>query len=294
MTLISFWNELLLRIEEVFSARRLIDWLSTAALNLTLALGVIALFYVAWLLVSRLLFPRLRLRTDRTTAAMLEMMIKLLVLVAGAIVALSAVGVKTESVLTSLGLLSLALGFALRDTFANMISGFLIFVDRPFTIDDLVEIDGHYGRVDQISLRATRIVTADGRMLVLPNSLVMTKIVASYTNSPHFRLDIAIAVGLNQDLDQVRAILLALVQGDPAYMKDPVPRVIVTKLDDYKVSLELQVWIKDEHSHMLQSFMLRESAFKALKAADVEMPLETIQLAPQPVPMPQQPQTPEL
>ena len=293
MTFISFWNELLLRIEDVFSAKRLIDWLSIAALNLTLVLAVIGLFYLAWLLVSRLLFPRLRLRTDRTTAAMLETMIKLLVLVTGAIVALSAVGIEAEAVLTSLGLLSLALGFALRDTFSNMISGFLIFVDRPFTIDDLVEIDGHYGRVDQISLRATRIVTADGRMLALPNSLVMTKIVASYTNSPHFRLDIAIAVGLNQDLDQVRAILLALVEGDAIYMKDPMPRVIVVKLDDYKVSLELQVWIRDEHSHMVQSFKLREDAFKALKAAHVEMPLETIQLAPQHEPMPQQ-QTPEV
>ncbi len=279
MKLSTFWSELLLRIEDVFSARRLIDWLSIAALNITLALCVIALFYLLWRLVSRLLFPRLRLRTDLTTVAMLETMIKLLLLVTGAVVALSAVGVETAAVLTSLGLLSLALGFALRDTFANMISGFLIFVDRPFTIGDLVEIDGHYGRVDQISLRATRIVTADGRMLALPNSLVMTKVISSYTNSPHFRVDIAIAVGLKQDLDQVRAILLALVEGDPAYMKDPMPRVIVRNLDDYKVSLELQVWIKDEHSHLLQSFTLRENAFKALQAAKVEMPLETIQLA---------------
>lgn len=274
------WNALLERLADVFSVNRLSDWLSTAVLNVGLALCVFGLFYVVWRLINRILRSQLSDRIDRTTAAMLETAIKTTLLGIGVLVALSTVGVQTAAVLTSLGVLSLTIGFALKDTLSNMISGFLVFVDRPFTIDDLVEIDGQYGRVDRITLRTTRIITVDGRMLAVPNSVVMNKTVTSYTNVPHLRIDIAMTVAVTEDLDQTREILLKLVRDNPAYLDDPVPRVVVVKLNDYNVALELQAWLKNERDHIQQRFDLRESAFKALTEAHVEMPLQTIQLAP--------------
>ena len=70
-------------------------------------------------------------------------------------------------------------------------------------------------------------------------------------------------VAVTEDLDRVRGLLLELV-----------------KLNDYNVALELQAWLNDERDHIQQRFDLRERVFKALTAAHVEMPLETIQLAP--------------
>lgn len=181
--------------------------------------------------------------------------------------------------------LSLTIGFALRDTLSNIISGFLVFVDRPFTIDDLVEIDGQYGRVDKITLRTTRVITVDGRMLAVPNSIVMNKTVTSYTNYPNLRIDIAVTVAVTEDLDNVREILLGLVTNNPAYLDEPMPRMAVVKINDYNVALELQAWIKDERNHIQERFDLRERVFKALTAAQIEMPLETIQLAPHKIQM---------
>ena len=153
-------------------------------------------------------------------------------------------------------------------------------MDRPFTIDDLVEIDGQYGRVAKITLRTTRVITVDGRMLAVPNSIVMNKTVTSYTNYPHLRIDIAVTVAVTEDLDNVREILLGLVKNSPAYLDEPMPRMVVVKLNDYNIALELQAWIKDERNHIQERFDLRERVFTALTAAHVEMPLETIQLAP--------------
>lgn len=276
----SLLNALLKRLEDAFSISRLSDWLGSAVLSVSLAVCVFGLFYIAWRLINRFLTSRLRDRIDRTTAALLETVFKTTILGIGALVALNAAGVQTAAVLTSLGVLSLTIGFALKDTLSNIISGFLVFVDRPFTIDDLVEIDGQYGRVDRITLRTTRIITVDGRMLAVPNSIVMNKTVTSYTNYPHLRIDIAVTVAVTEDLDNVREILLSLVKNNPAYINDPMPRMVVVKLNDYNVALELQAWLKDERSHVQQRFDLRENVFKALTAANVEMPLETIQLAP--------------
>ena len=266
---------LLQRLEAALSLSQLGDWLGTAILNVSLAAGVFTLFYVAWRLINRLLASRLRARIDRTTAALLETALKTAMLSIGALVALNTAGVQTAAVLTSLGVLSLTIGFALKDTLSNIISGFLVFVDRPFTIDD-----GQYGRVDKITLRTTRVITVDGRMLAVPNSIVMNKTVISYTNYPHLRIDIAVTVAVKENLDNVREILLGLVINNPSYLEEPMPRMVVVKLNDYNVAVELQAWIKDERNHIQERFDLRERVFKALTAAHVEMPLETIQLAP--------------
>lgn len=283
MTSPSLWDAFRQRLEDVLSVGRLTDWLSTAVLNLGLALCIFGLFYVAWRFVSHFVMSRLHERIDRTTAAMLETAVKTVFLGIGMLIGLNAAGVQTAAVLTSIGVLSLTIGFALKDTLSNIISGFFIFVDRPFTIDDLVEIDGQYGRVEKITLRTTRIVTVDGRMLAVPNSSVMNKTVASYTNFPNLRIDIAVTVAVTEDLDHVREILLKLIQNNSDYLEEPPPRMVVVKLNDYNVALELQAWLKDERNHIQERFDLRERVFKALTSAGVEMPLETIQLAPSPI-----------
>lgn len=73
---------------------------------------------------------------------------------------------------------------------------------------------------------------------------------------------------------------MGLVRDRSVYLLEPAPRVVVTQLNDYNVAIELQVWIKNEREHVERRFELREQAFNALNQAGIEMPFETIQLAP--------------
>jgi small conductance mechanosensitive channel len=268
------------RLREYFDLERLGLLLGELLVNVIIAAIVLAIFYLIWRVLNRMVAPRLKRRLDKTSSAFAETVIKFSMFGFGVVAALSAAGIRTTALLGSLGVAGLTIGFALRDTLSNIISGILVFLDRPFTIDDLVEIDGKYGRVDRITLRTTRIVTNDGKMLAVPNAEVMNKTVTSYTNFPHLRLDIAVTVAVTEDLDQARMILLSLVQNDTDYMYEPLPRVVVTQLNDYNVTLELQAWLEDERQHVQKSFELREKVFKAFTAAGIEMPFETIQLAP--------------
>ena len=152
-------------------------------------------------------------------------------------------------------------------------------------IGDLVEIEDKYGRVSEITLRSTRVVTADGRMLAVPNTEIVNKTVASYTNFPNLRLDIPVMIAVDEDIEKTRQILIGLVEGDPEYLEEPAPRVIVTGLNDYNIALELQAWLDDERQHVEKRSELREKIFKALNSAGIEMPFETIQLAPMQVNM---------
>ena len=217
---------------------------------------------------------------DETWKVFIFSLVKYGLFLAGLVSALAAAGVNTSALLASLGIAGFTIGFAAKDAFSNLISGLLIYLDRPFVIGDLVEIEDHYGTVDQITLRSTRIITSDGKMLAVPNADIINKTVASYTNFPHLRLDIEAAVGVEEDLDRVREVLLAQVTQDPDFMQDPSPRVIVTRLNDYNVAVELQAWLKNERQHVNARSALREQAYNALRAAGIDMPFETLQLTP--------------
>lgn len=244
-----------------------------------------ALSFLAFYLIWRVLDVALRAvlgraDVDRTTRQFAETLLKYAVLTFGAVQALAAVGINTGALIASLGLAGLTIGFAARDALSNLISGILIFWDRPFVIGDLVEVGDQYGRVDRITLRSTRVVTPDGRMLAVPNATVINSTVASYTNFPNLRLDIEATVGVNEDLGRVRRILLELVHADERFLEQPAPRLVVTALGDYNVTVELQAWLRNEREHKAERFALRERVFDALTEAGVDMPFETIQLAP--------------
>lgn len=172
------------------------------------------------------------------------------------------------------------LGETLAVMLSNHISGLLIFWDRPFVIGDLVEVGGQYGEVDRITLRSTRVVTVDGKMLAVPNTSIVNTTVTSYTNFPNLRLNIDVTIAVDEDIERVREVILNLVKDDPEFLKDPAPRVVVTALNDYNVALQFQVWIDHERQHIARRFELRENIFTSLTEAGVDMPFETIQLNP--------------
>lgn len=279
--MVEFLNAILEQLESTLAPETLGERVVDLLTNVSSGLIVFGFYVVLWLILRALLKPLMRRSPlDETWNVFIFSVAKYGLLLAGLVSALAAAGVNTSALLASLGIAGFTIGFAAKDAFSNLISGLLIYLDRPFVIGDLVEIEDNYGTVDQITLRSTRIITSDGKMLAVPNADIINKTVASYTNFPHLRLDIEATVGVEEDLEQVRQVLLAQVAQDPDFLPDPSPRVIVTRLNDYNVAVELQVWLKNEREHVDERSALRERAFNALRAAGIEMPFETLQLMP--------------
>lgn len=249
--------------------------------NLLIGAVTFLAYYLVWRLLDRVARAvAVRAHADATSRDFALTVLKFVVLSFAAVSALSSIGVNTASLLTSLGIAGLTIGFAARDALSNLISGLLIYWDRPFVIGDLIEIKNSYGRVERITLRSTRVVTPDGRMLAVPNTEIINTTVASYTNYPHLRLDIPVTVAVDSDLELVRRTLLALIEKDPAYLESPAPVVVMTQINDYNVCVELRAWLNDERTHIEARVALRESVFRALIRAGVDLPLETFRIEP--------------
>ena len=167
---------------KVFGPEAIGQWFSHALPNLIVAVITFLAFYLLWRLISRILHAVLgRTGVDLTAQKFAQTVAKAVLLTVGLVIAMGQVGIDTGALLTSLGVAGLTIGFAAKDALSNVISGLFIFWDRPFVIGDLVEVDGRYGKVETITMRSTRVVTPDGKMLAIPNTTIVNSTVTSYS-----------------------------------------------------------------------------------------------------------------
>lgn len=270
------WN----RLVEVFSPHRIGGVLANEILpNLVAAIAAFAALYIIYRLLDRALRMGLeRSELDLTARAFIRTVARYAMLAIAIVTSLSQIGVDVSSMLASLGVAGLTIGFAAKDVLGNVISGLFIFWDRPFVVGDLVEVGGQYGRVEEITMRSTRVVTVDGKMLAVPNSEIVSTTVTSYTNFPHLRIDIDFTIAVTEDLVRARDIALGVIASDDERFKADSANVVVTALNDYNVAMQLRVWLLDERQHIPVRFELREKLFEALRSGNIEMPYETFEV----------------
>ena len=272
-------NIILERLREIFSADRIANSMAHFMPRLVIAIIIFAFFYLCYRLL-RFVLARVarRAKVEPTAATFLLMALKYVVLIAGLVMALEELGLDVTTILEGIGIIGIALGFAAKDTLSNIIAGFFLFWDKPFVIGDLIEVSDEYGEVREITLRSTRILTVDGKLISIPNSVIVNSKVRSYTMSPHLRLDIDVTIGVNEKIAAAREAILAIVRGDEKFLTDPPPEVVVITLGDYYVKLELKVWLRDPRIHIPVREELREGIKNALDTAGIVMPYETIEL----------------
>lgn len=136
---------------------------------------------------------------------LLRNIITLFVFLSGSIMVLKRFNYDVMSLVTALGVSSLAVGLAAKDTLSNMISGFMLIIDRNLKPGDKVNLGGSVGEVDEIGLRSTRIKTGDGNLLIVPNSeLVNTKILNLSWPQPDVTCSSVIRVPIETPFDEVR------------------------------------------------------------------------------------------
>jgi len=151
------------------------------------------------------------------------------------------------SLVTALGIGSLAIGLAAKDTMANMISGFTLMIDRPFRIGDRIQLSaGQIGDVQDIGLRSTKLKTLDNQLLIIPNSELCN---TSLTNQafPDLRAKgrINIGVAYGSDVDQVKKLLVATALTIDDVLNEPSPDAFFTSFGDSALMMSLFFWVDD-------------------------------------------------
>lgn len=182
----------------------------------------------------------------------------------GIIVALDAFGFDPQTVVTGLGLTSLALGFALKDIISNFISGILLLALRPFRLGDQIIIGDIEGNVERIELRATQLRTYDGVLVLVPNAEVFTSRIINNTANPVRRGNVIVFVDYDRDLQQIVTEVCNAAQNTAGVLSEPTVSVGIRELDKDKIALQVNFWADSQRSDFVET---RSTVRKAIIAA---------------------------
>ncbi|HYF92574.1 MAG TPA: mechanosensitive ion channel domain-containing protein [Symbiobacteriaceae bacterium] len=183
-------------------------------------------------------------------------------------------GYPITALVTTAGVASLAVALAAQETLSNMLGGFVILVDRPFRIGDVIELaDGKVGEVVEIGLRSTRIKQFDGNALVVPNKDMANSRVINYAlPDPSAAIRQTISVSYGTDVDRAKAVLLDVMSAHPEVLKDPAPGVWFTRFGESGLDLFMSAWVASYKERFRIADELNSKILTALREAGIEIP----------------------
>jgi small-conductance mechanosensitive channel len=246
--------------------------------NLGIALVVLVLFWAGSWAAKRSVAGVLRRRRREDLGSLLGGFARWGILLFGFLVAATIVfpSISPANLLSTLGIGSVALGFAFKDILQNWISGLLILYRQPFRRGDQIRSGEFEGTVEHIEARATLIRTYDGQRVVIPNSDIYTRAVTVRTAFPKRRSDYEVGIGYADDIERARRVILDALRQVDGVEKEPAPDVVPWELDASTVNLKVRWWSASQRSEVVRTRGLVIAAIKrALTEAGIDLPFPT-------------------
>lgn len=179
-------------------------------------------------------------------------------------------------IFTSLGIGSVALGFAFKDILQNWIAGFFILIRRPFHRGDQIKVGDIEGTVQAVETRATLVKTYSGRLVIIPNSDIYTRSVTVHTAYETRRTEIMVPVGLEVDLDLVMSVFRGAVLSVEHVLADPPPDVLPWEFANNNVNIRVRWWAKSQRTFEVHTRAAVVLAIKqASEQAGIALPSDT-------------------
>ena len=154
-------------------------------------------------------------------------------------------GFTPAKLIGALGIGSVAIGFAFKDIFQNLLSGILLLLSEPFRIGDQIVSGEYEGTVEDIKIRATTIKTYDGRQVVIPNSDLYTSALTVNTAYKQRRLQLAVGIGYADDIAEAKSEIMQALDRADSVSKQASPTIIAVNLGDSTIDLVVRWFIND-------------------------------------------------
>jgi potassium-dependent mechanosensitive channel len=246
--------------------------ISLFLLGLVICIAAIISRYIRHLLQKRVL-PRFRIEIGLQYT--LLRLVHYLIISVGVLYAVKVgFSVDLTSVAVILGFLSVGIGFGLQYVASDIASGFILLFERPVRIGDWIELDGGIqGRVKNISLRSTMILTNENMAVIIPNSkLVQNKFVNFSYGDRRVRLNIPVGVAYTTDLKKASEALLEAAQSVEEVLLEPAPQVHFAGFGDSSIELQIRVWIDEPRDQAIIRSRVNFAIDRSFREHGIEIP----------------------
>jgi small-conductance mechanosensitive channel len=223
---------------------RLVDSVTVALPRVVLGLIIFLIGFLAMRLIQRAAVRAIQ----RTPAGLaVERLVSRAIAIVGitlsTLTALATMGVDVGAALAALGLGTLAIGLALKDTIENTITGVLLLIQRPFQVGDLIKVGETLGTVTDVAIRTTNIRTLDGLHVLIPNRLVYNEVITNWSYYPTRRITATVGVAYDTDLSKAYRVLKEAIVSTPGVLADPAPLISFEAFDANSIRMVFRFWI---------------------------------------------------
>lgn len=178
-----------------------------------------------------------------------------------------------EQLLTTSAVGAVVVGFALQDTLGNLFAGLAIQIEKPFRVGDWILVSGRDGQVQEITWRATKLLTKDGEFLVVPNSIVSKEPVLNYSE-PTVANSVSVDVGASYltPPNEVKSAILEAIGNAPLAIRAPEPKVLLQSFGDSAINYTAYFWVNDFGMEREARDQVRTNIWYELRRRNIEIP----------------------
>ena len=227
--------------QEIF--KQIGSYISEYGFKLLLAICIVVVgCCIAWIIGFLLKKILLKTRLDGATLTFIVSILRIAIIVGAVLLAASVLELSTSGLLVSLGTVALAVGLALKDSFASLANGILIIINKPFRRGDFVSINGIEGKVHNIKLLTVELITFGNLKIVMPNNTVLNGNVINYSALAIRRVDMTFSVAYGSDMDKVEAVLRKIAEEHPLVLKSMKINIYMDSHDNSAITYAVKVW----------------------------------------------------
>ena len=191
---------------------------------------------------------------------------------------LQTVGLTATSLTALVASAGVAVGLALQGSLSNFAGGVLILLMKPFVIGDYIVQGNTEGTVKEIGLVYTELITADNRLIVIPNGTLIDSSIVNVTATGKRRLELSVGIGYKSDLKKAKEVLIRLGENDPARDPENSVNVFVAELAESSVNLGLHVWVSSSE-YWNAKWRLTENIKMAFDEEGIEIPFKQVEIS---------------
>ena len=227
------------------------DWDGLRALALSkiplliAAVAILAIGFVISNFIGKLVVKGLRLKgVDPSIHSFIKTMVTFTLKVVVFLTALSTIGVNVNSFVAAIAAGGVAAGLGLQSSVSQFASGMQILINRPFKSGDYVDLGSVSGKVKEIKIMYTTLVTLDNRRVIIPNSTITTSNIINFNAEEKRRIDLIYSISYDEDIEKAREAIIDVAKRNELIFADPEPTVSVNEHSSSSINLAAFVWCK--------------------------------------------------
>ena len=243
-----------------------------------IVIGVIYFFYVIFDLSFSRAWIRLAKKTKRkpndALIQLTNISLKIVLVILGLIYILNLWGVEVAPLLAGVGIGGIAIAFALQNSLGNIFGGISIILDKSIRVGDFLTLEnGTSGKVTQVGLRSTKILTRDNESLIVPNSKLSESIIHNVAMpEPKSRVIVPFSVAYGSDIEQVKKIVMNEIKKIEWFVGDLAPFVRFIEMGDSSLKFKTYFFVSSFDVKLDATDEANTRIYNALNKAGIEIP----------------------